>query len=272
MAKHEIITVSFWRDFPWLVHCLRSVQKFCEGYDGVTICIPDSDVRLLSEQVLSRLDTTKGPNFTVRTFAEPVGKGMLQSMIVKCRADEYCPRADFIHIFDSDFLVCAPTKPEDNFVNGKPLLTYNSYATLAAMGNGATVWQVPTERALGFPVQFEYMRRVPFVYPREVFQPMREHIERVQRRPFDEFMLAGRNSWPQEVCECNQIGAYIHRFMPDLMHWSSLDGGGGWPNTILQMWSHGGLDRPVDQRFSFCGFNLDGKTPRQVITEVLGSL
>lgn len=262
---HQFLILSYRKDFPWLPVALKSIQRFAEGFLPPIVVVPEPD-SVVAWDVVKKC----GSPALVIARPEPAGLGQLFSQVCKCEAETFST-ADMVWFIDSDCLLFDRLAPDMFFYQGKPVMCFNSFRHLSKCASGAMVWQDVVSQNLGWRVENDYLRRMPLIYPRVLFPALRKHIERFHRRPFREYVYGtGKNSWPQRFCESNDLGAFAHRHMPELFHWSSLDHGGNWYNPVIQFWSHGGFDRPCDASFSFCGGNTRGKTPREVITTVLG--
>jgi hypothetical protein len=165
------------------------------------------------------------------------------------------------------------------FFNGKPVMLYNTRKYFEDAGAMAPVqWMDSTSQVLGFPVNGEYMRRLPIVYPKELFAPMRAHVELVHGRRFEDYIYE-RNAQGGPVSESNILGAFAWEKMRDLYHWMNCDGANEEYikyrsenlDPMAQFWSHGGLDVPTRATAVIHGRSVTGRTPREVIREVLGN-
>lgn len=180
--------------------------------------------------------------------------------------DLHCPQADYVYLVGSDCVFWTEFRPDQYFLDGKPLMLYTSYSTFG----GVVPWQGDTTEAVGYDVLHEFMRRLPLVYPKAVFEPCRRHVASVHKMSFEAYVTTkiGRGNFS----ESNIMGAFAHRYMPELYTWMLTDSGyPPQPHPLCQMWSHGGLDRPMECCVVTNHGNTVGKTPRQVITEILGS-
>ncbi len=54
------------------------------------------------------------------------------------------------------------------------------------------------------------MVRHPQVHLREVYRATRDAVEKYTGKPFNEYVLSGKNTFPQTFCEYNTIGAVVH--------------------------------------------------------------
>jgi hypothetical protein len=230
----EILIVTFRRDRAYMPYNLRSIRKYARGFRGVTLVVPDEDKKLFSG--LAR-------KFGCRliTVPEPRDKGMLNHMIVKCSAEQFC-QADYILHTDADCVFCAPVTPLDYFVEGKPILLCRPYSAVLAINPPHAQWQTRAEKALGFPITHDFMVRQPIIHRRELYPAVRQRVEAVQGRGFADFVFSCENKYPQGFAEFPTLGAYAYKHLADRYQVVDIGTNAPPPNKVIQGWSHGGLD------------------------------
>lgn len=246
-------------DCQFLKYCLYSIREFAAGFSGVTVMCPDRDV-----EVIEPVCREWGPeNLSLEMFTEVEGKGMLHHMAIECMADQFCD-ADFILHFDSDLIFLEKVTPADYFVAGKPVLLMEAYERFKDNHPGVLRWQETTQKAIGKPVSFEFMRRHPAVHHRDIYAKTRETVEAEQKKPFLDWAVSGQNEFPQSWSEYNVLGAVAWIRARPRYHW--INTGNDLPpkSKLWQGWSHGGLDRPSDQG------QFVPQTPREIFKKVLG--
>ena len=199
---------SYHKDLEWFRYCLRSIQKFASGFEYAMAAVPARDVALFTPLA------QEFPFLLLRVFDEVEGKGMLSGEIELCRADQHCPGVDAICCLDSDCAFQCPVTPADYMIAGKLRLIGHSFARLEKENNLGVVWKERAERALGFPVEYETMCH-PTIYLAETFAQLRSVVEHHVKRPFDEYVLAGRNEFPQDFAELTSLGAVALKFFTD---------------------------------------------------------
>lgn len=282
MTSQCLIT-SYKGDFVWLQHCLRSLQKFSEGFLPPVVSVSFADLdeaRWIVQQTC--------PNAEVfvhnlpRPYSENVaGFGMMRAMSSMMHGDILCPKADNVFLVGSDCLATAPFRPQDYLGRrGEPLILMNSYEHLRSIHPDAVPWRDGTAQVLGWTPTHEYMRRLPSVFHRSTFKETRAYIEALHGMPFTRYWFGGYAAGQRGQSEANLLGAYAYRFQQDLNKFVSLDPGPcGSPsegvhvahgNALLQFWSHGGLDKPIDVHYTLDGHDVFGMKPRNVIVAVLG--
>lgn len=248
----DILVVSYAKDAEWTRYCLASIQKFARGFGSVFLVVP--------RQHLEHFDKVPA---RIHAFDErPAPLGHLHHLLMKCTADEISPYADFILHLDADCIFAEPVTPEDYFVDGKPVLLYQAYDS---MTEDCSCWKQPTQDALGFEVEYEFMRRHPAVHYRQFYKVLRHHVSTVNKQPFADYLFSRKPNFPVGFSEFNALGALAFHQGWDY-HFIDLAKEPRPPDKLIQFWSHGKLDEPQD-------IWLDGKkinvVPRQVIDEVL---
>lgn len=270
--RHQIFIASYRKDFEWLVPCLKTLRKFAHGFLPTVICVDSLDYPEAVE-FCKKAD----PDCLVKIKD---GEGFMRAQVGMMQADIYCPNADVIYLIGSDCLALRDFTPEMYCPNGRPGVLMNSYEKLAEAHSACLQWRRGTERVLGFVPPFEYMRRLPSVFPASIFAPMRLHVEELRGKPFERYIIDA-NKPRGDTSEANILGAFAHKFMPDTCEFLDIDNvewvaGNpiGWPSAIGQNWSHGGLDRPSDACFEYTVNGArrvaTGRTPRSIIADLLG--
>lgn len=204
----------------------------------------------------------------------------MRAQLSMMSGDLLCPDADFVFLVGSDCIATSEFRPDDYFAaNGKPIMLMSSYAALEKAHPGAVPWKPGVTRVLKFVPKYEYMRRLPIVYPKALFPALRAHVEGLHGKPFADFIYES-DKLHRNTSESNLLGAYAHKFMPDIFEWVDIGGDGvdnsplpNMPNPLLQLWSHGGLDRPADSRFVYTVTkSAFGRKPRDIINEIVYGL
>lgn len=206
------------KDLEWLRYCLESIRKYAIGFDEVVIVADRSCIGHINSIL----------NGTERVaYVKDQENGYIYQQYVKLHADAYV-RSEYVLFVDSDVVFHTEFSPEEFMRDGKPILLKTRYGNL---GNGEA-WRAVTERAVGFPVEWEYMRRFPLLYRkdtvtafRNAFHGVVESLKRLQGNEFSEF---------------NAIGAFIEKYEPDKYFISDTE---QWmpPTVAKQWWSWGGV-------------------------------
>jgi hypothetical protein len=263
--KVQLFIVTYAKDFSYLEYCLRSIKKFAIGFSGVTILVPTKDVHAL-RTIVGQVGLE---NVTVKSGYEWKDKGMLWHMAMLCRADEFCPDADYIAHWDADCIFTAPVFPDTFFKDGNPLLRYEPFESLAKRHPGIWNWKVAAENALPFSVADEFMRGHPEVYARATYEKTRQLIEEKHKVSFNGYVRSCKNSYPQTFAEHPALGAVAAAYFSDsycLSDCSRQDNPDKSPYPTVQFWSH----RPPDQEQEIVIYGIKRTViPNKLAEEIL---
>lgn len=220
----SIFIRSYAKDFEWLKYCLRSIQKHCRGFHETVIATPDASI--LQTWGLTR-------EKVCQVTESPGCGGYMLQQIDKLNADRYCS-GDYVLFVDSDCTFQTACEPATFFTGDKPTMLITPYSEL-----GTTVpWQKSTEKALGFPCEFETMRRLPMLYPRDLFTPLRTHIQSRHGKSLEEYVRSQPNN---AFSEFNAMGSWALKFHPDRFAWLDTTKNPLPPTIVNQNWSYGGI-------------------------------
>lgn len=244
----HMLIVTYAKDVPWLEYCLKSIDRHCTGFSGVTIAHPTIHAEIFKA-------ATAPFNVRLHAYEEVPGTGMLQHMVKMAQAEQLVPSdTKLVMHLDSDCIWKMRSTPEDFFTSGKPDYLYRTYASLSSPDplnpmnqiiSDCAQWQGPTEYQLGFPCPDYTMTRHPTVFPIDFYKPYRKHIADVHRLPFEAFMLAGRNAHPQDRMDFTAMGAWARKFMRDRFHWIDTATGIYPEDRLKAYWSHGGISPQI---------------------------
>lgn len=277
--KHQIIISSYAKDFPFLGPCLRSLKKFATEFLPTVVSVAPHDWEG-AQKVIDRNDPTA--RLVIHCDERGIARGNLRAQISMMSADKFTPDADYFWFVGSDCLLFDHLVPGTFFCEGRPVMLVNTYEHLFKFVPRAclTPWQDGVEAALGIRPDFEFMRRLPLMYPRELLKMTREAIAERHGCTFEDYVYErtfrtnrGERSDASNFSESNVLGAYAYHYQHDMFTWVNIDDQidpTREANKLIQFWSHGGLDHPCDCRTDYVGTNTFGKTPRKIITEVLG--
>jgi len=195
----SIFIRTYDKDAAWLRFCLRSLRMFATGFDETVVVTPkesDHAIRPLAEEFGCRYGTC--PRLSHDDY--------IGQQATKMTADNWCS-GDIICFVDSDQVFRRPMDASD-FVDkdGKVAMLKTRYSEIECP------WQPVTSRIVGFPVEYEYMRRLPLAYPRNVLFVARRHIEGTHHMAFEDFI---RRVPRREFSEFNVLGAAAEAFCPD---------------------------------------------------------
>jgi len=240
--KTSIFIKSYKDDYKWLRYCLESIAKFVTGYDHISIVIPHQQVKLLLEAVGITSATEIGAGkweahyHGIKIYIHEeleFGNPYLFQQAVKMNAWRYV-ETDYICFVDSD---CVFTN-EVNFqlMLERPLILHTPYHEVG----DALCWKEPTQEFLKAEVQFEYMRRHPFIYRLSTLIEIDRFCKREHGMTVTEYIIS-----KERFSEFNAVGAYAHIHEPrgyEFVNTNDL-ASGQMPTSILQGWSYSGLTK-----------------------------
>lgn len=251
----QILIVTYANDVPYLELNLRTINKFAKGFSGTTLVVPSDELSLF-------VPLTQDFGVDLSQYHRPRNKELwhLSAQAQKCWADGHCRDADFILHTDSDCAFTETVTPDDYFVNGKPIMLYESYDKLPGVP-----WRPVVEAVLKTEVPNEFMRRHPQVNPIGVYSDLRRHIQNIHNTPFTKFVESRKASFPWGFTEHNVIGAFAFSDdrWKDKYHWHEVAVHGVPKEKLVQFWSHS--DPDVPQEISHGG----SYTPRQFVTKLV---
>lgn len=218
--KISIFIKTYKNDFAWLFYCLKSIKKYCTGYDKVIIIVPSQDAK---EWNAMKFDF---PKRTEIFFVNEEGNGYLFQQYVKMSAWKYSD-ADYIKFFDSDCIFTEKVNLQDEIAGGKPTILYTDYNKV----EDAICWKKPTEKFIGQEINYELMRRNGLVYHRST-------LENAYKLHSD---LKERILNSKQFSEFNAIGAYALTKEKSKYTFINTDTGKFKPTPFKQYWSWSGL-------------------------------
>lgn len=223
----DILIRSYRKDLPWLELCLAAIAKFCSGFRSVIVVVPASSERFL------RRPTRLAPNARIVTCPD-YRDDYLGQQVTKLHADDFSD-ADFICHIDSDCIVSQPVSPDYLLDAGRPRIAMRSYRSL----DRHWPWQAPTEAFLGWSVEWDFMQRPPFVFPRWIYPQVRAHCVAQHGMDLDRYVLSQP---PRGFSEFNVLGAYAYARHRESFSWEIAPADGVTDSTCRWYWSWGGLD------------------------------
>jgi hypothetical protein len=255
-GKCEIFIVSYWKDFPWLEYCIKSIKKFCGGFSGVTIAVPWRDVNQAHD--VAHYTVLDGIKIRIEPYREVEGKGMVQHMEIMSRADEFVPAGtDYVLHHDSDGIFNVPTTPEDFFRNDKPVYLYRTWESLtdpvSKVVSDCAQWREPTDKQLGFASKVYTMAVNTQMMPIEFYRKYRSHLIFTHSTDYYietangagnllYYFLAGKNDFPQDRMDFTAMGAFAYEYMREWFSWFDVASGAPHPRDPKRAyWSHGGI-------------------------------
>ena len=154
--KVDIFIRTYDKDLVWLKYCLKSIKKYMGGYNQIIVVIPNYQLYMIKHLQDEGVKVMTCPAYS---------NDYIGQQITKLKAYTYS-KADMILYMDSDCIFIKETIPEDFMRNCKPILIKENYERLKG-NKDAYARKGDVEKIVGFPVEFEYMRRHPLMYWRK---------------------------------------------------------------------------------------------------------
>jgi hypothetical protein len=214
--KPHILIRTYSGDKEWLQYCLASIKKH-EPNIGLTVVAP------------------KGHDVGCEyVYVDPVHQdGYVDQQFTKLHANLFVPE-DTTHVvhMDSDCILIG--KLSNLFIDGKPMMLKTPWEKIDSQ---ASIWRGVTAMRIGFDPEFEYMRRMPLIYPISIYAALSNHLVE-KLGPWDKWFPAIKG---RKLSEFNLLGAYADKFMAEEFHWINTSTDPLPPLTVRQAWSWGGL-------------------------------
>lgn len=227
---HTLFIRSYAKDFPFLKYCLQSIDKYVlfgsTGFNQVKIVAPESDLR----------ETVETARHFTPCEADPC-KGYLAQQITKLYADKFVPDDGWITYIDSDCVFTGPVSPDTFFHDGKPIALYQAYTELKEQ----TPWKAITEKALGFTVEHEFMRRHGATYHTSELAEFRQWFLANRGVSVRDYIIAEANAG-RNFSEFNAMGAWLFRYKHGSRAWFKTEKQDAPALPLRQFYSWGGID------------------------------
>lgn len=225
---YDIFYRTYAGDAVWLEYSLQSIHKFVTGYSSVIVTAPESSKAIIEPIVLKH-------GFKFIACQALHRDDYVGQQATKMYADLYTSSDLVVHV-DSDVIFTKPVTLQ-SFLNAegtKPLNLKTPYVDID------TRWKRITEASVGFKVHYEYMRKIPLTYPREIYKCTRNYLEKVHGITFNKFI---RSIPTGKMSEFNIIGAVSERYYPNCIEWQDTHGTVPIPESCaIQYWSWGGIE------------------------------
>jgi hypothetical protein len=225
----DLFVRSYWRDLDWLELCLRSIDRNCSGFGRVIVVVPDSSRAWLRRTPLASDERI--------VFCRDYVDDYLGQQVTKLFADTYSD-ADYICHVDSDCVFIRPVSPADLFLDGRPAIVRTPYSALGRHHP----WRRPTETFLGWPVEDDFMRRPPFVYPRTLYSEVRAHCLSTHGVDVETYVTTRP---PRCFSEFNVLGAFAWRHRRESFTWVDAASTASGGDVCRWYWSWARVDESV---------------------------
>jgi hypothetical protein len=223
---HAVFIRTYSGDLDWLVYCLKSIVKYLSGYNELIVAIPEKE--------LHHLDGFGLTNVRV-VGVHAMKDDYVGQQITKLSAHHYT-NADVITFIDSDTIFTMPTILTDFMQDGKLIIYKTRYTSIDSP------WQSITQRSIGFPVEWEYMRRFPLSYYNSTLAGCEQHIKAIHNMDLKKF---GNTRPFRSLSEFNMLGAYAEMYQSNLYSFIDTEAAPLPQARVRQFWSWGGITDEV---------------------------
>jgi hypothetical protein len=222
----DIFIRTYHKDIEWLKYALASIHKHVKGWRNIVITMPKGQGHLLGHLTTEKV-----------IEVEDMQDGYIGQQLTKMEAWKYTD-AECVLFWDSDVIATEPIDiHREYFKDGKPILYKTKYSSLPGCP-----WQGVTEKAVGFPVEWEYMRRMPLLYWTQTLEGACEDMRAIHGLGLRQYM----EKQPHKAfSEFNVMGAFVDRYSK--AHYAIIDTESiDMPtNKVFQGWSWGGITPEV---------------------------
>jgi hypothetical protein len=215
-----IFIKTYKNDLKWLKYCLMSIAKYAQDFKVVIVA--DEDCK----RDLDGWNLTREKVF----YVKPSYEGYLYQQEVKLTAFMYVD-TEYVLFMDCDCIFTDYVNLDSFLKDGKPTLLKTPYEDIPEV----MFWKTTTEDAIGFEVNFEYMRRNGLCYRTETIMNLWDDFS---IRFLPKLKIA-RN---RQFSEFNLIGAYIEKYEENL--YNIVNTRDEIPyHPVKQFWSYSGLNK-----------------------------
>lgn len=241
----DLFLVTYGADAVWTQYSLRSIRKYVTGMRDVVVGCPTNILAI--EQSCAETGA--------RLFQfEHKDPGHMQQMVYKMHADRHCrDGVDWIMMLDADCVFTRPVSVMSQFVRGRPIYCYDDWEA-----DHTYQWRRGTEKFMGCPIQYNFMRRHGMCFKPEHLQTFRRNVElrhgdvedavlRAWDKNTEWFPVRDGRRWQPwgkpTMSEFCAMGSWVWRkFHRDFCWWNVADF--GWPggdrdSFFKGYWSHG---------------------------------
>ncbi len=225
---------SYYRDFAWLRHCLASLDRYAAGFSRRIVVVPESSADWLATYGLEPADLV---------VCADARDDYVGQQLTKLYADELSD-ADFIVHFDSDCVVARTLEASDCVENGRPVIWMTHFDELSP-NSGRREGVV---RLLGVDVPYDFMRRMPIVFPRWLYSALREHV--VARFGGGDFRAIVASLPPGYLSEFNLLASFAYLYQRDAFGWRLVPAAATDGERCRFYWSRGGLSEEIEREIA----------------------
>jgi len=221
----DIFIRTYSKDFDILNVCLYSIKKYLTGFRNIIICVREKEYNLLTKVV--NLQGCK----VIKTFNYDDSVDYLGQQISKLHAHTYTD-AEYIYFIDSDCILSDYMNIENVYFDKEnKLIILKDYWKNVGDAN---LWQ-PCLQYLGLLTEYEFMRRLPQLYPSNIFTPIKMLIQNKTGCKWHEGCHKIYSN--AKFSEFNIMGSYIYLYANQNINFKFSS-----EETILPFKQHWSLD------------------------------
>lgn len=221
----DIFIRTYHNDVRWLDMALKSIHQKVKGYRNIIITIPKGEGHLLKHLTAEKV-----------IEVDDLKDGYIGQQLTKLEAWKYTD-ADFVVFWDSDVIAAQEIDiQKDYFIDGKPIVYKTLYTSIDCP------WQPITEKAVGFNVEYEYMRRLPLFYSTKTLSSVCGHLISVHDMPVQTYLANLPN---RQFSEFNVVGAIAEKYYSQFYHFVDTEQVHIEKSKARQFWSWGGITDEV---------------------------
>ena len=221
----DIFIRTYEKDLGWLRYCLKSIHKYVTGYRQIVICIPEPQKRLLDSWNLTAEKVVTCPVYK---------EDYLGQQVSKLQAYKYTD-AEAIVFVDSDCCFKSPVDLSVELFEGELPIVYK---TVYEHVGDAICWKEITEKTVGANLEYEYMRRLPFVFLSKTLKSASLYINILHDCNISDYVMRqpGRH-----FSEFNYLGAYAELNEKENYRFKDTEKEGYGNDYLKQNWSWGSI-------------------------------
>jgi len=255
--KVRIFIVTYRDDFPWLKYLLRSLEKYAEGFSGITIVsdyissedtIPEDTLNVVKSIPLD-VFYVKPPDNTPWLSEEwgPARPGYYWQQWLKLSCFDYC-NEDICMQIDSDCILKSKLTPED--LQSKAGKWYWNFRPWSSIPEPR--WKLYTDKMIGMETVNQGMMDRTFIFTRDVTKRLLEYCGKqfdLQELTWE--YISGNKIKFSEYCMygsfielIDKSPAYEVRVFSSAMEYRGIK-----EQFSVKYWSYGGMTEAIKKEY-----------------------
>ena len=199
----DIFIRTYPKDFTLLFYSIKSIKKYVKGYRNIIICVREKNyIELIKTIDTQGLKVVKEHNFDDNI--DYIGQ-----QITKLQVDIWSD-ADYICYVDSDCIFNDYCDLEEYYFTPEKnvILLKDEWCNVG----DAKIWKFCLEY-LNLKTEYEFMRRLPQIYPSNILYKIRELIVNKTGKDFINSCIELHKKF--KFSEFNIMGSYLYKFEPE---------------------------------------------------------